>query len=403
MNERRESGARAPDAAPLRGLLNALFAWAASGHDARENGLGSLVRECNDREVDHVVAAGLGPLLRYAVGEELETCSMDRRGALKAAEITARFTYGAQRESAVQVVDVCARLGVPVTLLKGVSIADQCYPAPHLRPMSDVDVLVPARDALRVESALVDAGYVRKPDWTDGDGEPHGAPLRDPRRDVWIEPHTALFHRDAPVNAGALFCPASVTSRSAASTFEERPVLRLSAELQLAYIACYWLRDITRNGMHPTFVVPLFDTLFLLESSARTLDWEGLLGSLDNELAAASLYLLLARAKAYGFDETLAPVLPRLAARQRIFGAAELWVMDRMLDACLVEGKRFLGAFGAKHPMIESSALDTLQMPMPFVRKIAMLPWNLVFPPRVPERYRVRYHAARMARFFRRR
>ncbi|MFO1303207.1 MAG: nucleotidyltransferase family protein [Burkholderiales bacterium] len=385
-----------------RGLMRALLGWAAGGRFSLEAGrFEGEDADRGDRQLRHVVDAGLAPLAYHAARDQLQTLPSCWVEILKAADVTARFTHAARRETAVQVIDTCRGLGIDVTLLKGISIEDQCYPVPHLRPMGDVDLLLPARDAARIESALLDLGYARKPDWIDGEGEPHGAPLRDPHRDVWIEPHTALFHRDAPVNAGRLFGPETVASMSIASTFNERPVQRLRDELQLAYIACYWLRDITNNGTHPTFVIPLVDALLLLRSSARTLDWDALLGSIDNDLAAASLYLLLAEASAHGCEEVLAPVLPRLAARQRILGAAELRVLHRMLDASLVDGKPFMGAFGRRHPMIETTLLDTLLTPEAFIRKVAKLPWNFVFPPRAPERYSLRYQAARMARFVR--
>ncbi len=384
-----------------RGLVRALLEWAASPDRDGYTPVDLVAREYNDRELQHVFDAGLAPLLHHAARDRLGALSPRWVEALKAAELMARFTHGAQRESAGQVVDVCAGLGAPVTLLKGISIAYQCYPAPHLRPMGDVDVLLSVRDASRVESALLDLGYAHNSDWIGGEDEPHGAPLRDPHRDVWIEPHTALFPRDAPINGGLLFSPGAVAGKSIATTFHEQPVLRLSDELQLAYIACYWLRDIVRNGTHPTFAIPLFDALFLLRTSAQTLDWDALLASLDSELAVASLHLLLAHVRTYGFDEMLAPILPRLAARQRILGAAELRIMHRLLDASLVEGRRFMGAFGERHKMIESTVLDTLLTPDAFVRKLAVLPWNLVFPPRVPERYSLRFHKGRMARFFR--
>ena len=193
-----------------------------------------------------------------------------------------------------------------------------------------------------------------------GEGEPHGAPLFDPRRRVWIEPHTALFHKDARVRGNSLFSPANVARRSIASTFDGRPVLRLADELQLVYIASYWLRDLVRDTIHPTLLIPLLDAVYLLKASAQSLDWDGLLDSLDNEMAIASLYLLLAQIRKYGFDEKIAPILPRLAARQRIVGAAELRIMDFLLDSCLVDGRKFMSSFGDRHPMIESSVVDTL-------------------------------------------
>ena len=51
--------------------------------------------------------------------------------------------------------------------------------------------------------------------------------------------------------------------------------------------------------------------------------------------------------------------------------------------------------------MVESTVWDTLLVPAPFVRKLLCLPWNLVFPPRVPERYRLDYHIGRVVKLFR--
>lgn len=388
--------------ATRRGLTRALLAWAAGVHPAGEAGQCLDVEgEIDDRQLRHIVDAGLAPLLHHAAHDRLEIIPARWHDVLKGAELTARFVHGALCDSATQVIDVCRDVGAPVTLLKGISVSDQYYPAPHLRPMGDVDLLLSERDCPVVESVLLRKGYTRMANFHVGEGEPHGAPLLDPQRSVWIEPHTALFHMNAHVNANSLFAPVNVARRSIASTFHGRPVLRLSDELQLAYIASYWLRDISRNRMHPSFLVPLLDALFLLNASAESLDWDGLLDSLDNEMAIASLYVLLVQVKQYGFDDHISPVLPRLAAMQRIVGAAELRIMGSLLDACLVDGKQFMGSFGGRHPMIESTIVDTLLTSNLFARKVLALPWNFVFPPRVPERYSAGYQAGRIARLLR--
>jgi hypothetical protein len=357
--------------------------------------------EVDDPQLQYIVDAGLAPLLHHAMRDGLAVVPARWHDDLKSAELTARFTYSALCDGANQVIDLCRDIGVPVTLLKGISISDQCYPVPHLRPMGDVDVLLPERDCRSIESTLLGRGYTPMADFVMSEGAPHGAPLCDSHGRVWVELHTALFHKDASVNANSLFSPASVASRSVASTFHGRSVLRLSDELQLVYIACYWLRDMAHNGAHPSLLIPLIDALYLLRRSARSLDWDGLLESLDNEMAIASLYLLLVQVRRYGFDENISPVLPRLAVRQGIIGAADLKVMNSLLDACLVDGRRFLGSFGDRHPMIESTVMDTLLTSGPFARKLLSLPWNLVFPPRVPDRYSVGYHTGRIVRLLR--
>jgi hypothetical protein len=64
-----------------------------------------------------------------------------------------------QRATAAEAVEVLAAAGIPVALLKGISYAGWLYADPGERPMSDVDLLVPAAahpDAVR---ALARLGY----------------------------------------------------------------------------------------------------------------------------------------------------------------------------------------------------------------------------------------------------
>ena len=75
--------------------------------------------------------------------------------------------------------------------------------------------------------------------------------------------------------------------------------------------------------------------------------------------------------------------------------------MNFLLDSCLIDGRNFMGSFGDRHPMIESTIVDTLLASNPFARKLLSLPWNLVFPPSVQDRYSVGYHTGRIARFLR--
>ena len=63
--------------------------------------------------------------------------------------------YGvAQRQVLRVTLQRLAAAGVPVIVLKGAALAALVYPAPTLRPMRDLDLLVQRRDRARVEAVL---------------------------------------------------------------------------------------------------------------------------------------------------------------------------------------------------------------------------------------------------------
>jgi Uncharacterised nucleotidyltransferase len=357
--------------------------------------------EIDDRHIQCVMDAGLGALLYHATQGTIEQAPSRWRDALHGADLTARVRHGNLCDAMSELLDACRENGVPVTLLKGISIADQHYPAPHLRPMGDIDILVKEKDCGWVESMMLRRGYASKAGYHDDQDEPHRAPLFHREKDVWVEIHTALFHRREPLLRNRLFSPTQIASQEVASTFQGRPALRLSRELQLAYVSSYWIRDFSRNPFHPSLVTPLIDAIYLLKGSGQPPDWDGLLGWLDNEMAAASLYITLSYIAARGLDPTLSHVIARLASSQRIIGAMELRIIMRMIDVNLVGGRPFMGGFGERHPMILHSVLNTLLAPGSHVGKLASLPWNIVFPPEIADRYTLRYQYQRLKRFHR--
>ncbi|MCW5882406.1 MAG: nucleotidyltransferase family protein [Anaerolineae bacterium] len=52
--------------------------------------------------------------------------------------------------------------GIEVLLLKGAALAYLVYPRPHLRPMRDIDLLVPAQAAARAQAVLLDLGFTEQ-------------------------------------------------------------------------------------------------------------------------------------------------------------------------------------------------------------------------------------------------
>ena len=309
----------------------------------------------DDRQLDWILRAGLGPLLRWTASDG-EDVPAEWGRSLLAADLTARVRHANLVATAVAVLDVCRDLRVPATLLKGLSVGDRLYPAAHMRPMGDLDVLVPASDEHKVAEELLARGFERIP-YPDAPGQHHGAPLRHARRRTLVELHIALFPESAPVHGAAIFRPEHLQAHRHVSLYHGTDAGHLSAEVQLAYIAAAWFNDMTTYRFQPSFLASLFDAVLLLKADGPTLDWDSLLRSVDNELVKSSLYALLTYVTRFGTAPPPQQVLRRLAKNRGLVGPLQRRLIHAALDRYLL---------GARV-------------------------WSLPFPPPMPGRYSPRH------------
>ena len=330
------------------------------------------------------------PLFAHAMQDHLGALppqwQLSSIGALHAAQMR----HSRLADTAIEVVDLCNALGVPATLLKGISVSEQFYPAAHLRPMGDIDVLIPREHYEAVASAMLDLGYRHKQNAVVDSNWNHGPPLFHPSHQVWVELHTRLFPLQSPLQQGELFGATSVMARSVASEFRGHPARRLSVELQLVYTACFWVRDLCHEAMHPSHLPPLFDLVYLLRRSAGSFDWDRMLSWLDNDLARAHVFLTLG----YLHRHALAPVPVHVLAtlsEQDVVGRFEMRILHAMLDRYLLTGKPFR-AFSSWH------LWSALLRAAPPARKLLSLPARILFPPARPDRFTTRYHVQRFRR-----
>lgn len=343
-------------------LTGQLLAHAATGTPLRldaagATGPGEAVQEDQFR---WLMRGGLGPLLHHALRAQPEGVPAPWRDALLAAELTARVRQSALAQSAAELIDACAGLGVELTLLKGISVSEQLWPAPHLRPMSDVDVLLPRLLLGEVESALTaPAGGYERMEFPVRPGLHHDAPLRHRGHGTVVELHKALFPEDSPFSVGRLFAPQEVLARTVASSFQGREVRRLPPALQLPYIAAAWFNDITELKVDPSFLPSAFDAVFLLRHHGATLEWDTLRGWLEDDdgMARGCLYAMLSWLPRFGVAPAPEGFMTWLAGSQRVVGPLQRRLIHWMLDRHLV---------GAR-------------------------PWSLPLPPPVPGRYSPRY------------
>jgi len=130
-----------------------------------------------------------------------------RRGHLFPAPVMDRLTR-LSRQHAMRALTIQRELvllgrmlrevGIPFVALKGSYLAFHAYPEPRLRPLRDIDILVPRAQALRAYQLMLDKGLTRHPDYP---GDPaaaletfkHLPPLRSASGQVTVELHDRLF------------------------------------------------------------------------------------------------------------------------------------------------------------------------------------------------------------------
>jgi len=292
----------------------------------------------DDRQFQWLMAAGLGPLLYRATRARMDDVPHGWRNLLLGADLTAQVRHGSLADTTCDVITRCARAGIDVVLLKGISTSEEFYPAPHLRPMADIDLLVPVARCHAVQASLLDAGYVKHADYPETSEQHHGAPLHEPRRDVWVEIHRRLYPEGDEFAPGNLFGAPSVMANAVASTFRGLPVLRLCPELQLAYIASSWMRDITHSKFQASFLPSMFDAVYLLREKSQSFDWPKLERWTGDDLPTASLYVLLTYLASRRLSSPPSPVTQSLATRQTLVGPLQLRIIHAMIDRHLVGG-----------------------------------------------------------------
>ena len=182
-----------------------------------------------------------------------------------------------------EIADACRSSLPPLTLLKGISISEQCYPEPHLRLMRDIDLLVPKESLSTITSVLHGLGYRQLSDNVARyDKHHHLEPFFHQEKQLWIEVHHGLFSPGRKASTARIFSRENLAAQSRSSRFQGMEVRRLSLELQLVYLASHWAQDFTRIGGMVAFA----DTIYLLKQAGAGFQWEWILRAVNRSLPA---------------------------------------------------------------------------------------------------------------------
>ena len=102
----------------------------------------------------------LGPLLEWTLGGHgFVIPDQAARKLLQNDSKIADFTCQILLENQARIASALAQAGIPVIWLKGIALAQTVYVRPHLRPMEDLDLLVPYEQREAAFQTLLQAGY----------------------------------------------------------------------------------------------------------------------------------------------------------------------------------------------------------------------------------------------------
>jgi hypothetical protein len=332
--------------------------------------------------IDWALNCGLGPLL-YASADQ-SRMSEEQFKQLKSSELQARFVADDQHRAMLELLDTCNHLHQPITLLKGISISTQFYVQPHLRLMSDIDILVDERDLEQVESALRQLGYEQtsRQQAEFYQDHHHSMPFYHAQKKIWFEVHHRLFAPRFPQANCSTFSTAVLDQEKQLGDYAGYPVYRFSTELQLVYIAAHWAFAYSMDGE----VRAMVDVILLLQATATELDYDKLCGWLEDELLCSNLLGLLSYLERQSLIEIPAALRHCPALERPPVSKTSLLILHWIIDHHYVapaEQSRWLTEHNTA--IIWHTLMTTWRKPV-----IPRLIRSVLFPPNDPQRFKLR-------------
>jgi hypothetical protein len=143
---------------------------------------------------------GLGPLVDAAIQHRLVDVPSDVSRTFRAQALRETARHRVRTEWLGRILREFDRRSIDVLLLKGCALAWMVYPSPSLRPMADVDVLVPKPAARAAQRTLEALGFEAPVRHRRFGRNAHHLPVASQRvagMDLHVEIHTDALSRDS--------------------------------------------------------------------------------------------------------------------------------------------------------------------------------------------------------------
>lgn len=327
--------------------------------------------------IGHALAKGLGPIVAHVLGAAAGNDHARFADRIRAADLTARLLTAEKYELLETVLAALASVGCRPVLLKGISTAVRYYPAPHLRTMGDIDLLVATDQQPPVEAQLRGLGFRQQAHQPASAfvHRHHSMPFWHPDRHIWIEVHTGLHPVQSPLATHPLFASDAITPFLTHVTIGRQRAHAMNHELQLVYTSTRWLDrfDAARG------VYPLLDAAFILRLHGDALDWDRVCAMVKESWATTALHLLLAYIRRVELAPVPSDILAWLAARDRYSNRFSSALLHTLVNTYVMQGRPFGLLLSNYHWQIVWS---TLIRPCRPAANLLSIPYFVVHPPR---------------------
>jgi hypothetical protein len=242
--------------------------------------------------------SGIGPLIGRWIEHEVVSAARETAEIFAEHLINGRSRAARMEREVLPAIDALLARDITPVALKGFHTARVYFDEPGVRPMSDVDLLIPPSAVDDAEAALQDAGFrpesaalrPYKRDWIGPGVDPRVFSVeRSDARSKWgLELHASLdrlYHPGATARLDA--------ERSCFEAFDvaSRPIRVLAPPLLVVYLACHCSQEL--DSIRLMRVVELA-TVIRAERLAGRLDWRDVSALLARTGAAEYTYPALA-------------------------------------------------------------------------------------------------------------
>ena len=249
--------------------------------------------------------SGMGPAIGRWIEQEIVTAARETADVFAEHMINGRSRAARMEREVLPAIDALLARGIRPVALKGFHTARVYFDEPGVRPMSDVDLLVPTSAVDEAEAALQDAGFrpesaalrPYKRDWIGPDVDPRVFSLeRSDARSKWgLELHASL---DRLYHPGATARLDAERQRVESLDVASRPIRVLAPALLVVYLACHCSQELDSIRLMRVFELA---TVIRAEGVAGRLDWREVSAILEQTGAAEYTY------PAFALVEDLAP------------------------------------------------------------------------------------------------
>jgi len=339
------------------------------------------------------IDSGLASYLKHCSEDSINNEKSKYNTTLNSADLTAKILTHTQLDALDELIRIAASEVDEVILLKGISICQKLYPLPHIRIMSDIDLLVSEKDSKTLEGILIDTGYkqISENSVEFYDQHHHSMPFYNAKNNVWLEIHTHLFSGSNPNLDDELFKIDSIFKNTVIINKEKYPinVKQLSTEYQLIYTCSHWVDDlkIHKSSMQ------LIDMILLIKNNGAGLDWTKIFAYINNTSSASYVFLLLSY-----FDKYKIIDVPKNYANLIKLKNSNMGIINMSILHYIVDG--FLLGKIINHKFLNENNIQiiwsSLLLPSSSLKNLTRLPLNLLFPPKNTNRYKFKLFISRI-------